>query len=110
MSSTTASLTSASYAARIAFVVELAEHLHAYGTTAQRLEGAVIAVTQRLGVDCEPWVNPTGMILSFSDPLRPPGDSDTTRVIRMPPGEEDLYKPCETERSERGRAARRARV
>ena len=26
------------YAARIAFIVELAEHLHAYGTTAQRLE------------------------------------------------------------------------
>lgn len=37
----------ASYAARIAFVVELAGHLHAYGTTAQRLEGAVTAVAQR---------------------------------------------------------------
>ncbi|KLJ00074.1 threonine/serine exporter family protein [Luteimonas sp. FCS-9] len=98
MSTTIASLTSASYAARIAFVVELAEHLHAYGTTAQRLEGAVIRVTQRLGIDCEPWVNPTGMILSFSDPLRPPGDSDTTRVIRMPPGDVDLYKLCETDR------------
>ncbi|MBB3345198.1 uncharacterized membrane protein YjjP (DUF1212 family) [Luteimonas sp. RC10] len=98
MSTTIASLTSASYAARIAFVVELAEHLHAYGTTAQRLEGAVIAVTQRLGIECEPWVNPTGMILTFSDPLRPPGDSDTTRVIRMPPGEVDLYKLCETDR------------
>lgn len=93
-----ASFTSANYAVRIAFVVELAEHLHAYGTTAQRLEGAVIAVTQRLGLDCEPWVNPTGMILSFSDPLRPPGDSDTTRVIRMPPGDVDLYKLCETDR------------
>ena len=31
---------SASYAARIAFLVELAEHLHLYGTTSQRLEGA----------------------------------------------------------------------
>ena len=93
-----ASFTSANYAVRIAFVVELAEHLHAYGTTAQRLEGAVIAVTQRLGLDCEPWVNPTGMILSFSDPLRPPGDSDTTRVIRMPPGDVDLYKLCEADR------------
>ncbi len=88
----------ASYAARIAFVVELAEHLHAYGTTAQRLEGAVIAASQQLGLDCEPWVNPTGMILSFSDPLRPPGDSDTTRVIRMAPGEVNLFKLCETDR------------
>ncbi|NYZ62284.1 threonine/serine ThrE exporter family protein [Luteimonas deserti] len=92
------SFSSTNYAVRIAFVVELAEHLHAYGTTAQRLEGAVVAVTQRLGLDCEPWVNPTGMILAFSDPLRPPGDSDTTRVIRMPPGDVDLYKLCETDR------------
>ncbi len=86
------------YAARIAFVVELAEHLHAYGTTAQRLEGAVIEVAQKLGLDCEPWVNPTGMVLSFSDPHRPPGDSDTTRVIRMSPGEVDLYKLGEVDR------------
>lgn len=91
-------LTTATYAARIAFVVELAEHLHAYGTTAQRLEGAMISVTQRLGLECEPWINPTGMVLSFSDPMRPPGDSDTTRVIRMPPGDTDLYKLCETDR------------
>lgn len=82
----------ASYAARIAFVVELAGHLHAYGTTAQRLEGAVTAVAQRLRLECEPWSNPTGMFLSFSDPERPPGESDTTRVIRLPPGETDLYK------------------
>lgn len=86
------------YAARIAFIVELAEHLHAYGTTAQRLEGALVAVAQRLGLDCEPWINPTGMVLSFSDPLRPPGDSDTTRVIRMPPGDTNLYKLCEADR------------
>lgn len=86
------------YAARIAFVVELAEHLHAYGTTAQRLEGALMAVAQKLGLDCEPWINPTGMVLSFSDPMRPPGDSDTTRVIRMPPGDTDLYKLCEADR------------
>ncbi|MDH5824768.1 threonine/serine exporter family protein [Luteimonas sp. RD2P54] len=86
------------YAARIAFVVELAEHLHAYGTTAQRLEATVIAVAQQLDLDCEPWVNPTGMVLSFSDPQRPPGDSDTTRVIRLAPGEVDLYSLCEADR------------
>jgi uncharacterized membrane protein YjjP (DUF1212 family) len=42
-----APLSSVSYADRINFVVELAERLHAYGTTAQRLEGAVTAVAQR---------------------------------------------------------------
>ncbi|MEZ0469203.1 threonine/serine ThrE exporter family protein [Luteimonas salinilitoris] len=86
------------YAARIAFVVELAEQLHAYGTTAQRLESTVVAIAQQLDLDCEPWVNPTGMVLSFSDPQRPPGDSDTTRVIRMAPGEVDLYSLCEVDR------------
>jgi uncharacterized membrane protein YjjP (DUF1212 family) len=86
------------YAARIAFMVELAERLHAYGTTAQRLEGAINAVASKLHLGCEPWSNPTGMILTFSDPERPPGDSDTTRVIRLPPGETDLYKLCEADR------------
>lgn len=91
-------LSAASYAARIAFVVELAERLHMYGTTAQRMEGAVTAVAQRLRLDCEPWSNPTGIILTFSDPGRPLGDSDTTRVIRLPPGENDLYRLSETDR------------
>lgn len=86
------------YAARIAFVVELAERLHAYGTTAQRLEGALISVSQTLGLECEPWANATGMVLSFNDPARPPGESDTTRVIRSPPGDTDLYKLCEADR------------
>src|SRR4249919_4026007 len=89
---------SAGYVERIAFVLEVAERLHAYGTTAQRLEAAVVAVAQRLGLECEPWSNPTGMILSFSDPRLPAGVSDTTRVIRLAPGDTDLYKLCEADR------------
>ena len=86
------------YAARIAFMVELAEHLHAYGTTGPRLEASLEMVAQKLEVECEPWTNPTGMVLSFSDPMRPPGDSDTTRVIRMPPGDNDLGRLCDVDR------------
>jgi uncharacterized membrane protein YjjP (DUF1212 family) len=86
------------YAERVEFVIAVAQHLHAYGTTAQRLEGAVVAVSQRLGLECEPWSNPTGMILSFSDPRRPAGVLDTTRVIRLAPGDTDLYKLCEADR------------
>jgi uncharacterized membrane protein YjjP (DUF1212 family) len=89
---------SADYAARVAFVVELAGHLHLYGTTAQRLEGALVAVAGELGLECEPMSNPTGMVLSFSDPLRPLGLSDITRVIRLPPGDTDLAKLCEVDR------------
>lgn len=92
------SLRDTGYAARINFVVELAERLHAYGTTAQRLEGAVSAVASRFGLECEPWSNPTGMILTFSDPRRPPGDSESTRVIRLPPGDTDLYRLSEADR------------
>lgn len=89
---------SATYAQRIAFVCEIAGRLHTYGTTAQRLEGAVIALSVKLGLDCEPWSNPTGLILSFNDPTRPLGASDTTRVIRLAPGENDLYKLVEADR------------
>ena len=91
-------LPASTYAARLAFVVELAEHLHAYGTTAQRLEGALDSVATSLQMECEPWSNPTGMILTFSDPARPPGESDSTRVIRLPPGDTDLAKLCEADR------------
>lgn len=86
------STTSASYAQRVAFVSEIASRLHSYGTTAQRLEAALIALSQQLDLDCEPWSNPTGVILSFSDPSKAIGSSDITRVIRLAPGENDLYK------------------
>ncbi len=86
------------YAERVAFVVELAEHLHTYGTTVQRLEGALESVTRRLSLQCEPWVNPTGMILAFSDPARPTGEGDTTRVLRLRPGDTNLHKLVEVDR------------
>jgi len=82
----------ATYAQRVAFVAEIAGRLHSYGTTAQRLEAAVVALSQRLDLDCEPWSNPTGLILSFSDPTCKIGSSDITRVIRLGPGGNDLHK------------------
>ena len=88
----------ASYAQRMAFVAEMAARLHRYGTTAQRLEAAIVALAQRLDLECEPWSNPTGLILSFSDPAKPLGSTDTTRVIRLSPGENDLHKLCEADR------------
>ena len=83
---------SATYAQRIAFVSEIAGRLHTYGTTAQRLEAAVVALSQQLDLDCEPWSNPTGLILSFSDPTKAIGSSDITRVVRLAPGDNDLHK------------------
>lgn len=98
LSPNTVSFQSISFAERVAFLVEMAERLHLYGTTAQRLEGAITAVSRRLHVACEPWSNPTGMILTFSDPQRPEGDSEVTRVLRLPLGDTDLYRLSETDR------------
>jgi uncharacterized membrane protein YjjP (DUF1212 family) len=83
-----------SYTDRIGFVVELASRLHTYGTTAQRLESAIVAVARRLGLRCNPWSNPTGMILSFADAHADSRLADTTQVIRLDPGETDLRKLC----------------
>lgn len=88
----------ATYAQRIAFVCEIAARLHTYGTTAQRLEGAISKLSEQLGLDCDPWSNPTGIILSFSDPSRPLGSSDTTRVLRLPPGDTNLHLLSEADR------------
>ncbi|MBS0457000.1 MAG: threonine/serine exporter family protein [Proteobacteria bacterium] len=82
------------YGDRVAFVVELAKRLHNYGTTAQRLEGAIGAVARRLGLRCHPWSNPTGLILSFSDAATASPLHDTTQVIRLEPGGVDLNKLC----------------
>ena len=76
---------------RMQFVIELARRLHEYGTSAQRLEGAVSQVARRLGLEAEVWSNPTGMILSFDDAARGP-DATVTRVIRLEPGEENLAR------------------
>ncbi|MBS0199091.1 MAG: threonine/serine exporter family protein [Proteobacteria bacterium] len=108
----------APFQSRVDFLVALATHLHTCGTTAQRLEGAVLGVARRLKVECEPWSNPTGMILSFRDPAQDSTLTET-RVIRMNPGDTDLYRLSETDRIaeevisgkiglEEGRAALRA--
>ena len=88
-SPTAGSDTQAPYLVRIDFLVELARRLHMYGTSAQRLEGAVTQVARSLSIEADVWSNPTGMILSFPDPERGPAYS-MTRVIRLEPGEENL--------------------
>lgn len=89
-------MTDASFSDRIDFVTQLARSLHAVGTTAQRLEGAICAIAARLRLVCNPWSNPTGLILSFGDP-DDPAAGETTRVIRLEPGEIDLRKLCQAD-------------
>lgn len=89
------------YAARIDFLLQLASSLHAYGTTAQRLEAAIQAVAGRLNLRCNAWANPTGLILSVvdADAEREAGTpaAETTRVVRLEPGDVDLARLCEAD-------------
>jgi uncharacterized membrane protein YjjP (DUF1212 family) len=89
-------ISQATYEAQANFVSELAMRLHAYGTSAQRLEGAVEAVANRLGLECEIWSNPTGIIMSFADPVRGQ-QNGITRVIRLEPGEQNLGRLARTD-------------
>jgi uncharacterized membrane protein YjjP (DUF1212 family) len=92
-------LSSEAFAQRVRFVSLLARRLHQYGTAAQRLEAAIEAVGTRLGLAVEVWSNPTGILLSFSDPAR--GEdalAEYTQVIRLDPGENDLRRLCEVDR------------
>lgn len=86
----------AAYEAQANFVAELATRLHVYGTSAQRLEGAIEGVAHRLGLDCEIWSNPTGIILSFADPVRGQ-HTGITRVIRLEPGDQNLGRLAATD-------------
>jgi len=83
-----------SYRARTDFVVELSRRLHGYGTTSQRLEGAVGKVAKRLGLRCEIWANPTGIIISFGGGVDAPEGQENTRVLRMAPGDIHLSRLC----------------
>src|SRR5690606_32179514 len=81
-----------SFASRTAFVTELARRLHENGTSAQRLEAAIEAVARRLGVICQVWANPTGLILAFAEGDADPDSGDMVKIVRLAPGETDLAR------------------
>lgn len=74
---------------RCNFIIDMARRLHACGTSTPRLEGAVRVLSRRLGVHTEIWCNPTGIILSFSNPAKQDG-AEITRVLRLSPGDINL--------------------
>lgn len=74
---------------RCTFIIDLARRLHACGMSTDRLEGAILTVSKRLGVRTEIWCNPTGIILSFSSAQKNDG-AEITRVLRLAPGDINL--------------------
>lgn len=74
---------------RARFITEFARRLHVAGVSAARLEGAVKSTARSMGVDCEIWSSPTGILLSIGDPADG-GTSQQTRVLRLEPAQPDL--------------------
>jgi uncharacterized membrane protein YjjP (DUF1212 family) len=74
---------------RVRFLTELGRRLHVAGVSASRLEGAVRSVASAIGVNCEIWSTPTGLLLSLSDASLSEGPQQT-RVLRLEPGGNDL--------------------
>jgi uncharacterized membrane protein YjjP (DUF1212 family) len=69
---------------RAGFITELARRLHFAGVSAARLEGAVKSTANAIGVACEIWATPTGLLLSLGDAARPSAPQ-ATRVLRLEP-------------------------
>lgn len=76
-------------ASRFAFLTEFARRLHLAGVSASRLEGAVRATAHAIGVSCEIWYTPTGILLSLGD-LHDQGVPQHTIVLRVEPASVDL--------------------
>ena len=74
---------------RVNFLLELAKQLHISGTSVTRLEGALERVARKFDLVVNIWSNPTGIMISFLDPVK--GEPYTiTRVLRLKPGETNL--------------------
>ena len=87
---------SADFEVRTRFVISLATRLHEAGTTAARLEDALLKVGHKLGLECVVWSSPTAVLLSFKDV------SDTglkvVELLRMKYSEIDLRTLCAVDR------------
>jgi uncharacterized membrane protein YjjP (DUF1212 family) len=70
-----------------AFILTLGRALHAHGTPAHRLEAAMAAVAERLGIAGQFFSLPTAIFVSFAGPER-----DEARFVRVEPGDVNLEK------------------
>ena len=74
---------------RARFITDFARRLHLAGVSAARLEGAVMSTATAIGVECQIWSSPTGILLSLGDHADP-GGGQQTRVLRLDPAEPNL--------------------
>lgn len=72
---------------RVEFLMVIARALGTYGTSAHRLEDALSACAQRLGLEASIFSTPTSVFLSIED-----GEDRTTVLSRIIPGDVQLAK------------------
>ena len=76
----------------VVLVERLGRALHAYGSSAHRLEGALDQVSRRLGIAAQFFSTPTAIFASF-EPRSPDSDEHPrTVLLRVEPGEVNLEK------------------
>ncbi len=78
------------------FIRLLARTLHQYGTAAHRLETAVGAAAQRLGLRVDVFSTPTSVFLSFNATDDESSDAPT-HLLRLQPGTVDVGKLAQTD-------------
>lgn len=82
----------------MAFVVELARHLHQFGAAAPRVENAINNVSKRLNLSCHVMCSPTSIILSCAEKASAQDPTaQVTQVIRLGPGEIRLDRLCDVD-------------
>jgi uncharacterized membrane protein YjjP (DUF1212 family) len=71
----------------VAFTMRLARALHAYGTSADRLEEAMTLVSRHLGLQAQFFSTPTAIFAAFGQ-----GAAQQTYLLRIEPGDVNLEK------------------
>jgi len=74
----------------ITFALKLAKALHRYGTPAHRLEGVLVALSERLGVQGSFFSTPTALFASFEG-----SGAESTHMQRLQDSDTDLGKLAE---------------
>lgn len=77
----------------VGFILRLGRALHSYGYAAHRLEEALAAVAQQMGVEAQFFSTPTAISVAFG-----PQDDQRTYLIRVEPGDQDLGKLAQVDR------------
>jgi len=79
--------------AKVAFILKLARAMHRSGYAAYRLEDALGATAQRLGLQAQFFSSPTSILVAIGDE-----ENQHTHLLRVQPGDEDLSRLAQLDR------------